>query len=55
MTLYAFPEVRALLADEMAREVSDLMRRERSRNRARWQRFKRAAAEGMARRYEVRK
>lgn len=44
-------EVRALLAAEMGREFSDLMRRERARNGSRWRAFKRAAAEGMSERY----
>lgn len=59
--LGAFPpewdghEVRALLADEMAREVSGLMQGARARRLRRWREFKRAAAEGMSRRWEVRK
>lgn len=55
----AFPEdwdgheVRALLAQEFAREVSDLMRHARANGGRRWRRFLRAAAEGMARRHEI--
>lgn len=40
-------EVRALLASETAREVSDLMRKATPRRRA----FRQAAAEGMQRRW----
>ena len=46
-------EVRALLCSEFAREMSDLMRLERSKGRGRWRRFVKAAAEGMSRRHEI--
>ena len=45
-------EVRALLADQFAGEVSTLMVKARNRNTARWRQFKRAAVEGMSRRHE---
>lgn len=47
-------EVRALLADEFAREVSDLMREARTKNTRRWRSFVRAAADGMAKRNDFR-
>jgi len=59
--LGAFPEdwdgheVRCLLAQEFAREVSDLMTRERARRARRWLHFTKAAAEGMSRRHELKR